>query len=131
MEVSRILETCLYVTDLDQADDFYQRVLGLKSFSRLDQRHLFFRCGNQVLLLFKASETQKDSSEVPSHGMSGQGHVAFSMTETDLEKWRTHLQECNVPIEREITWANGGKSIYFRDPSGNSLELVTPETWEL
>ena len=58
MEVSRILETCLYVTDLDQADDFYQRVLGLKSFSRLDQRHLFFRCGNQVLLLFKASETQ-------------------------------------------------------------------------
>ena len=131
MEVSRILETCLYVTDLDQADDFYQRVLGLKSFSRLDQRHLFFRCGNQVLLLFKASETQKDSSEVPPHGMSGQGHVAFSMTKTDLEKWRTHLQECNVPIEREITWANGGKSIYFRDPSGNSLELVTPETWEL
>ena len=103
MKVERIIETCLYVTDLDQAYDFYQRILGLESFSRQNQRHLFFRCGNQVLLLFKASETKKEDSEVPSHGMSGEGHVAFSMPETDLGNWRKHLLESNIPIEREIS----------------------------
>ena len=131
MKVERIIETCLYVTDLDQAYDFYQKILGLESFSRQNQRHLFFRCGNQVLLLFKASETKKEDSEVPSHGMSGEGHVAFSMPETDLGNWRKHLLESNIPIEREISWSNGGKSIYFRDPAGNSLELTTPQTWGL
>ena len=34
MKVERIIETCLYVTDLDQAYDFYQKILGLESFSR-------------------------------------------------------------------------------------------------
>ena len=63
--------------------------------------------------------------------MSGEGHVAFSISETDLGNWRRHLLESNIPIEREISWSNGGKSIYFRDPAGNSLELTTPKTWGL
>jgi hypothetical protein len=29
-----------------------------------------------------------------------------------------------------VTWPNGALSIYFRDPAGNSIELVTPNIWD-
>jgi catechol 2,3-dioxygenase-like lactoylglutathione lyase family enzyme len=34
-----------------------------------------------------------------------------------------------VEIEREITWPLGGRSVYFRDPAGNSVEFVEGEIW--
>ena len=43
--------------------------------------------------------------------------------------WRTHLEQNGVVIEREITWPKGGRSIYFRDPGGNSIELASPKIW--
>ena len=36
-----------------------------------------------------------------------------------------------VSIEKEVEWPKGGKSLYFRDPTGNSVELVTPGVWGL
>jgi hypothetical protein len=36
-----------------------------------------------------------------------------------------------VAIEHEATWPRGGRSFYFRDPAGNSLELATPRIWGL
>ena len=32
--------------------------------------------------------------------------------------------------EREITWPLGGRSVYVRDPSGNSVEFVEGEIWD-
>jgi catechol 2,3-dioxygenase-like lactoylglutathione lyase family enzyme len=34
-----------------------------------------------------------------------------------------------VPIEQEHQWPGGARSLYFRDPSGNSLELITRGAW--
>ena len=59
MKAKGILETCLYVDDIDAAEEFYGRVLGLERYGRLKERHVFFRCGEQLFLLFNASETQK------------------------------------------------------------------------
>ncbi|TCL95997.1 glyoxalase/bleomycin resistance protein/dioxygenase superfamily protein [Rhizobium sp. PP-WC-2G-219] len=50
-----ILETALYASDLDAADRFYGEVLGLERITRVDGRHLFFRCGQGVLLIFRSS----------------------------------------------------------------------------
>ena len=36
-----------------------------------------------------------------------------------------------VPIELETDWPRGGHSLYFRDPAGNSVELITPGLWGL
>ena len=36
-----------------------------------------------------------------------------------------------VAIESEVSWPNGGHSIYIRDPAGNSLEFATPDIWEV
>lgn len=132
MQPPRVMETCLYVDDLDQAEEFYSRVLGLTLYAKVEGRHTFFRCGDGVFLLFNPTQTRKDSPlGVPSHGTVGKGHVAFKMPEDEIEGWRARLAQEEVEIELEHNWPNGGFSFYFRDPAGNSVELVTPRTWGL
>ena len=131
MQARRVLETCLYVDDLDAAEQFYTRVLGLELYARVAGRHVFFRCGQSVLLLFNADATLESSGDVPTHGARGPGHVAFAMAPADIPAWRGQLHQHAVPIETELRWPNGGYSLYFRDPGGNSVELTTPATWEL
>ena len=130
MNVNRILETCLYVDDLDAARRFYQEVLGLQSFASVAGRHVFFRCGAGVLLLFNPDETATGAGSAPAHGAHGPGHIAFAMAADQVDAWRERLAQNGVPVEAEVTWP-GGFSLYFRDPAGNSLELTTPGTWGL
>jgi catechol 2,3-dioxygenase-like lactoylglutathione lyase family enzyme len=131
MQAERILETCLYVDDLEAAETFYREVLGLIPFSQVKDRHIFFRCGAAVLLLFNPLKTTKAEGDVPTHGAHGAGHVAFAMSSEDIPAWREQLTSFGVTIETELTWPSGGFSLYFRDPAGNSLELVTLQTWGL
>jgi len=51
------------------------------------------------------------------------------MEASEIDSWRAKLIAHGVAIESEVNWPQGGYSIYFRDPSGNSLELATPEVW--
>ncbi len=129
MQANEILETCLYVDDLDAAEQFYRDVLGLVCFSRQEDRHVFFRCGQRMLLLFNPDESSLDTSDLPPHGSHGPGHVAFAVPDDELDAWRTHLAAARVPIEKTVDWPQGGHSLYFRDPAGNSLELATPRIW--
>jgi len=48
-----------------------------------------------------------------------------------LDEWKKHLADHGVEIEKEVEWPKGGKSIYFRDPAGNSVELATRGLWGL
>lgn len=127
----RILETCLYVDDVEAASRFYQDVLGLEPISSVPGRHVFFRCGSGVFLLFDPRRTAGGDGDVPAHGATGAGHVAFAVAEEDLPLWRERLRACGVAIEREVEWPRGGRSLYFRDPAGNSLELAPPRIWNL
>jgi len=129
MQAERVLETCLYAENLAETAAFYADVLGLEAFARVDERHVFFHCGNAVLLLFNPSQTRQAAGSVPAHGALGPGHVAFAMAPQAIDTWREHLQEHNVAVEAEIAWPSGGKSLYLRDPAGNSVELTTPRTW--
>jgi catechol 2,3-dioxygenase-like lactoylglutathione lyase family enzyme len=131
MQAEQILESCLYVDDLDAAEEFYRRVLALELHSRVQGRHVFFICGPGMLLLFDPWATQQPTGVVPTHGAFGPGHVAFGIAETEIPGWRDHLRQQGVEIETEVSWPNGGHSIYFRDPAGNSVELATPQTWNL
>lgn len=130
MELTRILETCLYVSDLDAAKRFYADVLGLRVHAEETGRHVFFRCGEGMLLLFNPEQTRQESvADIPTHGCRGAGHIAWAMPASELGAWRRQLQDAGVAIEQEINWPNGARSIYFRDPAGNSLEFATPELW--
>ena len=131
MQPRDILETCLYVGDLDAAERFYTGVLGLELHSRQEDRHLFLRCGSRMLLLFNPQRSCDAGSDIPPHGALGAGHLAFAAREEELPQWRQHLETHGIPIERTVAWPGGGHSIYFRDPAGNSLEFATPRIWGL
>jgi catechol 2,3-dioxygenase-like lactoylglutathione lyase family enzyme len=126
--IDRVLETILYVDDLNAAEQFYGDVLGLELDSKKDGLFVFFKCGDGMLLLFepKAAGTGRN---VPAHGARGPGHACFAVAEDDLDGWKRRLETAGVAIEQEMNWPRGGRSFYFRDPAGNSLELATPKIW--
>jgi catechol 2,3-dioxygenase-like lactoylglutathione lyase family enzyme len=129
MKVEHILETCLYVDDLVRAEEFYRDVLGLAFVSRQEERQVFFRCGQRMLLLFNPLVSREADGQFPPHGAIGSGHVAFGVAQTTLPEWRAWLHERGVVVEKTIDWPGGGQSLYFRDPAGNLLELATPRIW--
>lgn len=136
MQPAAILESALYVTDLEAAEAFYAEILGLERIGKVEGRHVFFRCGQGVLLLFDAEATRHPPAPdarlpVPAHGTSGQGHLCFSASAEELDRWKAHLTAHGVAIEAEFEWPQGGRSIYLRDPSGNSLEFAEPKIWKL
>ena len=134
--IRRVLETALYTDDLAAADLFYGAVLGLERIGFVEGRHLFFRCGDGVVLVFNRRSTASvptnvDGAPVPLHGAIGAGHVALAVGEAELPAWRAHLLAAGVTIESEVTWPRGGRSLYVRDPAGNSVELASPRLWGL
>lgn len=126
--VARVLETVLYVEDLDVAERFYQDLLGLEVASRKAGVFVFFRCGEAMLLLFEPNAARSGRA-VPAHGAHGPGHACFAVPEQELDDWKDRLDRAGVAIEQEVSWPRGGRSFYFRDPAGNSLELATPKIW--
>lgn len=128
-----ILETALYAGDLDAAEAFYGGLLGLEKITRHANRHVFYRCGQGVLLIFNPKETvvppAPEAFPVPAHGMTGQGHVCFRASAAALDFWVEKLKEAGIAIEADFRWPNGARSIYFRDPAGNSLECAEPGLW--
>ncbi|ULJ71226.1 VOC family protein [Rhizobium gallicum] len=128
-----MLETALYAKDLDKAEAFYEGVLGLAKITRAANRHVFFRCGPGVLLIFNPDETVKppaaDALQVPPHGTKGQGHACFRVSGKNIDAMAVKLKAAGIEIESEVHWPNGGRSIYFRDPAGNSLECAEARIW--
>ena len=136
MTPTGILESALYVDDLDKAEAFYTTVMGLGRIARVPDRHVFFRCGEGVLLLFNAEKTLTPPAPdallpVPPHGTKGSGHLCFRGSRAEIEHWKAHLSDHNIAIEADFEWPQGGRSIYFRDPAGNSLEIAEPKIWGL
>lgn len=132
MQIREILECCLYAENLEETADWYADVLGLSAFSRTPDRNVFFRVGGRCFFLFNPLATRDPASTqigVPIHGAAGEGHVCFAIAEKEIAAWRETLQSKGVEIEREIQWPNGARSLYFRDPARNSVELATPALW--
>lgn len=118
-----VYETVVYASDLEAATAFYRDVLGLRE---VDDGA--FRLDNGgVLLLFDPARSSQPNRLVPSHGARDAGHVAFSVD--GLNPWRERLREHGVAIEHEHEWPRGARSIYVRDPAGNSVELVEGDLW--
>ena len=131
----RTLETALYATDLDAAEAFYGELLGLRKVARARDRHVFFRLDGAMLLIFNPAETLRppapDALPVPPHGARGPGHVAFAAGASEIDALRTRLEAAGIAIEADFTWPGGARSLYVRDPAGNSVEFAEPRLWDL
>ena len=134
--IERVLETALYVKDVNRAVEFYERVLGFSLLAKSGEPERLAAMdvgGHHILLLFKDGETWKDvtlpGGKIPGFDGRGKGHTAFPIAASELEPWEKHLAAMGVAVESKVEWERGGKSIYFRDPDGNLLEFATPRIW--
>lgn len=129
-QITHIYETCIYGHDLPAMEEFYTSILGLRKVSDNPPRGMTLRVNSEsVLLIFDPRLTQQPHPEVPSHGAVGAGHVAFSCEINELAAWKSFLTSEGIAIEREIAWGDRARSIYFRDPTGNSIEIKVGEIW--
>jgi catechol 2,3-dioxygenase-like lactoylglutathione lyase family enzyme len=109
---------------------FYEEILNLRPLEEPDELSAAFRLPDgRMLLIFDAERASRPGRRVPSHGAQGPGHVAFSVVPGALNAFLAALRQRGVEVEREIGWGAGGRSVYFRDPAGNSVELVEGEAW--
>ena len=130
-----VLETSLYVSDLERSRSFYSTLFGLRTLTQ-DQRFCALEVsGRQVLLLFRKGETRMPvptpGGTIPAHDGDGQLHVAFAIGRDEFDAWERRLESKNMAIESRVCWNRGGKSLYFRDPDGHLIELATPGLWPI
>lgn len=133
LSIDRVIETVLYVRDIERADAFYQQVLQLPAMVA-NERFRAYNVGEQsVLLLFIEGDSRKGAhypeGYIPPHDGNGPLHIGLAVAKEQLPHWERHLTAHHVEIEGRMTWEHGGESIYFRDPDGHLLELVTPGIW--
>jgi catechol-2,3-dioxygenase len=83
------------------------------------------RAGDRsILLLFKKGATADTDA-------TGSIHIAFGIARSQLAAWEAWLSQQRIPIELRKTWGYGGEALYFRDPDGHLLEVVTPGVWSI
>ena len=133
--VRGILETALYVRDVSRAAEFYRRVFGFNTLLEVDRLTALSVADRDVLLLFKAGATAEPVATpggvIPGHGGSGPTHFAFSIAADELSDWEKRLESEGVIVESRVDWPGGARSVYFRDPDQNLLELITPGFWRI
>ena len=131
----KILETCLYVADLDRAAEWYRQLFGFPIIFQQEDRLCALQVANdQVLLLFKEKASLKPTTMpggvLPSHDGSGPMHIAFAIQTTEVGQWEMHLAKHGVAIESRVHWGENDESLYFRDPDGHALELISGDHWQ-
>ena len=133
--VCHILETSLYVADLDRSEQFYSRVFGCRTKLGDDRMRALDIAAGQMLLLFgRGKSTKGDDTprgHIPGHDGVGSLHVALAIDADAVEAWRQHLAEQKIDIISRIRPEQGGESLYFRDPDGHLIELATPCIWNV
>jgi len=130
-----VIETSLYVDDLDRASHFYENVFGVSRIEGDARFRAYSVGGRSVLLLFKrgASNTVTDLpfGQIGPHDGSGSLHLAFEIPASELADWEARLAEKKISIESTVHWPRGGTSLYFRDPDNHLVELATPGVWSI
>jgi catechol 2,3-dioxygenase-like lactoylglutathione lyase family enzyme len=143
VKFNKIVETCVYTSDLQKLKDFYVDGLGLELVSEEKHRSIFLKVGKSMLLIFNPEKTlmaeqYKEEKEnrkrfdielFPPHGAITPPsiiHFALEIDKSDYDNSKKVLMANNIKIEKEIIWNEGSaKSIYFKDPSGNLVEIIT------
>ena len=129
MNIRSIKETCIYVKDLERTKDFYFKKIGLPLITFVQNRHVFFRAGNSVLLCFIAEETEKEG-ELPLHGAYGTIHFAFEVGKEEYPNALTQIKNSGIEILHEHLWKKDLRSFYFHDPDGHLVEIIEQGLWE-
>ena len=133
--VTGVLESSLYVQDLQRSVEFYVNLFAFERLASDDRFCSFSVAGTQVLLLFEKGASNQPmpipGGVIPPHDGNGSLHVAFSIPAAEWDNWEGKLRSSGIEVESVVHWPRGGRSLYFRDPDGHLVELVTPGCWAI
>jgi catechol 2,3-dioxygenase-like lactoylglutathione lyase family enzyme len=121
LNLSELVHFTIPVKNLDQAEAFYVKLLGLERMRRSGHM-LFLRCG-QSSLVCTLSENPID----PNVGDKHEIHTAFLVTSEEYDRAKLVLAEHNVRVFKEEDRGTGtfhGRSAYFHDPDRNVIEII-------
>ncbi len=120
LRVSRVDHVAINVRDLDRSATFYARVLGVTPGSRSTFRQVLLAPGFS-LHLFQAPE-RRPQTDTRDWRRLGVQHVALALGEAEFERAAEVIVAAGSAVEGPTEDA-GGRSLYFRDPDGNVIEL--------
>jgi catechol 2,3-dioxygenase-like lactoylglutathione lyase family enzyme len=132
--VNGVVETSLYVVDLQRSARFYQGLFGFRALFEDDRLRALHVAGGQVLLLFlrDGSTEPKQAPQggmIPPHDGRGELHLALAIAADERDAWDARLREFGIEVESRVWGPLGGVSTYFRDPDRHLVELLTPGVW--
>jgi catechol 2,3-dioxygenase-like lactoylglutathione lyase family enzyme len=134
-ELTGVLETSLYVEDLERSRAFYTKLFEVEVLASDHRMCALDISGRQVLLLFKKGASEEPSETaggtIPPHDGDGELHLAFAVPTSSLPEWEQRLRDQRIPVESRVCWPRGGRSVYFNDPDSHVVELATPGVWEI
>ncbi|MDQ3971665.1 MAG: VOC family protein [Thermoproteota archaeon] len=132
MKIKKVVETCIYSSDLESMKNFYAGILGLPVIQEEQDKLIFLKAGKSMLLIFDPLRTKTNNGSLPAHGTPTPPsciHFAMEIEKQEYHASKQLLIDNNIVIEKEVNWNSDAKSIYFRDPAGNLVELITPGGW--
>ena len=132
MKIKKVVETCIYSSDLRSMKNFYAGILGLSIIQEEQDKLIFLKAGKSMLLIFDPMRIRTNNGSLPVHGAltpPSSIHFAMEIEEQEYHASKQLLASNRIVIEKEVNWNSQAKSIYFRDPAGNLVELITPGGW--
>ena len=128
LKVEGVTHWSIPVNNLDEAENFYGDLLGLKPLGRLGNSGMScFNVGDHnILLCERSANVDKSFTE------DANVHHSFTVSPATLVQACKIFKEREIKIDRLYYRAKGfftGRELYFFDPSGNRLELRDP-TWK-
>jgi catechol 2,3-dioxygenase-like lactoylglutathione lyase family enzyme len=125
--IDRIDHIVLTVRDIAATCAFYERVLGMTTVTFAGGRKAL-SFGRQKINLHQAGREFEPKARTP---VAGSGDFCLIAT-TPLDAVIAHLKACGVAVEEgpvPKTGATGPiRSVYFRDPDGNLVEVANYES---
>lgn len=117
MQITQCLHAAVLVSDLERAEHFYGKVLGLSKVERsLKYPGTWYQIGNFQLHLIVAPTAPNELQNPEKWGRNP--HIALSVT--DLDAAKNQLIAHNCPIQ---TSASGRAALFTQDPDRNIIEL--------
>jgi catechol 2,3-dioxygenase-like lactoylglutathione lyase family enzyme len=131
MSVRGLDHIAITVADIDTTLEFYRRVLDATT-----HFEALYRSGQIPVVILQVGASRlsihdaaKPASPHAARPTPGSGDICFRW-DGSIEAAAAHLKQLDVaildgPVARPAADGQAGQSVYFRDPDGNLLELLS------
>lgn len=127
MKLSRIDHVALSVKDAVRSKDFYSRILGLPEIPRphFSFPGVWYKLGEIMIHIIQMPDQPEHADRAQ---LSAQdAHVAFFVENVEeLKKVIQKVESENIPWYELENSPSGLRQVFFKDPDGHMIEIVTP-----